>query len=232
MKLLAVSSLCASLLASCVGTSANVEAFHDLRRPAKVDLQQLPDLERPDLARTGLRGGLSHPDGYYRAMMMLYYESVEGEFATGPASFSGVGAGFSLSGRRVEGLMERDSRWLLPYSFGFHVAESTGSDRPTPELEYERFFYNEAIFELGLGLDLTPLLLHAGWSVEYLYGQLSAIDRSGPVELSRRNTFDAANHGPYLAAELVYAEERPVHVELRVAGGDFERFYLSAGVGF
>jgi hypothetical protein len=79
---------------------------------------------------------------------------------------------------------------------------------------------------------LTPLLLHAGWSVEYINGQLNAVDRSGPTELSRRNTFDAANNGPYLAAELVYADDRPVHVELRVAGGDFERIFLSAGVGF
>jgi hypothetical protein len=232
MKAAALLLLLTAALAGCVGTSANVEAFHDLRQPAELDLQQLPDVERPELARSGVRGGLSHPDGYYRVMMQLFYESVDAELDTGAASFSGLGAGFSVSGRRIEGVMERDSRWLLPYSFSFNISESTGSDRPTPDLEYERFFYNEALFELGLGIDLTPLLLHAGWSVAYLNGQLNAIDLSGPTELLRRNTFNAVNHGPYLAAELVYADERPVHVELRVGGGDLERVYLSAGVGF
>ena len=232
MKATATCILLVALLSSCVGTSVGVEAFHDLRRPEAVDLQQLPHLERPDITSSGLQFGMSHPDGYYRVMMHLSYETVEGEFQTGAASFDGIGAGVAISGRRIEGLMERDSGWLLPYSFGFHLAETTGSDRPTPDLEYERFFYNEALFELGLGVDLTPLLLHAGWSVQYLYGQLNAIDRSGPDDLLRRNTFDAVNHGPYLAAELVYAEDRPVHVELRVAGGELERFYLSAGVGF
>lgn len=219
-------------LASCAGSPISVEGFYDQRTPEKLELQPDDDLKDVEFSRGGLRAGLAHPEGFYKFSMNVFYESIESEMPEGSAYFSGGGAGIRFNGRRIEGLQEPGSKLLIPYRFEANIVETKGSSRPLPDLEYERFFYNEALFDLGLGVDFEPLMLYAGWTVQFLQGRVDAVVHGPSSGTPQRKTIEGVNHGPFAAAELLYADERPIRLELRVGGLDFEQIWFSAGVGF
>ncbi len=226
-----------SLVASsCVGQSIAVEGFYDQRVPAEIEMQPREGprnvIHDTELDRAGIQGAFAHPYGFYRVWLQFHFEKVAAAMPEGPADFSGVGAGFGVSGRRIMGLVDEDSTLLTPYLFEFNVTDAFGSSRPEPDLEYDRFFYREALFHLGLGAELSPLILTGGWAVQFISGDTAARDTSGVVPADRRSTFDDLNHGPFVTVGLLLPDERPVRVELRLGGGDLEEIRLGIGLGF
>ncbi|MCB9916430.1 MAG: hypothetical protein H6828_14985 [Planctomycetes bacterium] len=220
-------ALCLPLVA-CASAPVTVEGFYDGRTLASLDEQASPDLRDVESKRGGLRVGVADPEGYYRIYLQAFAEDVDLRAAEGPIDLRGGGAGFGVSGRRVLGVFPRESAWLLPYRFEANSVTLRGSSTPAPGVEYERWTFGEASFDLGLGRELGALLVMAGWSVSFHQGRLDA-DLSGTP---RRHTTEGWNQGPWFALELGYVEDRPVRVVLRVGLGDLEQVALSAGVGF
>ena len=223
--------------ASCAGTPLAVEGFYDRRVPEKIELQQWEgsetELSDTELSRAGLQVGLSDPDGFYRLWLQFYGEQVDAQMPEGPADFSGLGAGFGVSGRRIQGVVEKDSTLLIPYHIELNATEASGSSRPRADLEYDRFFYREAYFHLGLGAEWKPLIVTAGWAVQFTDGRVDAIETVSGEEFFRRNTLNGLNHGPFVTIGFVLADEQqPIRVELRLGGGDLEEIRLGIGVGY
>ena len=224
-------ALAALLLASCANAPVTVAGFYEGHTLDELRHQALPDLEDTEMTRAGVRVGAAHPHGYHRTSFQVFYEELDVNTPEGPARLTGGGAGFSYGARRIEGIHEPDSRWLLPYRFSAAAVTTTGSSRPAPDIEYERMNYGEARLDLGVGVEYAPVIVHAGFTTLFIDGRLDA-RRFGPMAGPRRQTVNGANFGPYVALELIYAEERPIRVELRATGGDIEEFVFSAGVGF
>lgn len=221
----------AALSTGCADAPITVAGFYEGRTLGSLQHQASPDLLGTRTARGGARFGVAHPDGFYRAALSVFAEELDVNTPEGPARLSGGGAGFSFGGRRIEGVHAPDSHWILPYRFTASAISTTGSSRPVPGIEYERMTYGDARFDLGLGVEFSPVIFHAGLTAVFLNGRLDARS-TAPGGAPRRQTVNGANLAPYAALELIYAEERPIRLELRVSGGDVEGVAFSAGVGF